>query len=380
MKKGLLERFEKYQRIALMFQGGGALGAYQVGVYKALEQEGCVPTWICGVSIGSINGALIAGNPPGKRLERLEEFWSLVTSRPLGAFEPAENKMGKLATAISGMSTVMLGQPGFFQPNIVSPWLSMPGSQSAISYYDTSELRRTLRRLIDFDRLNSGEIRLSVGAVSVETGDNVFFDTNLERLTVDHIMASGALPPALPMVKIGDSSYWDGGIVDNTPLQYLLDQEERLSSLVFLVELFKAAGEIPRQMSEVETRQKDITYSSRTRQATHGFKKALELRRKLAHAYQRIAADQRSEEEKLFSEAYAEEGVVNLIELIYQSRRDESNTKDYEFSRSMMEFHMEVGYMDAQSMLAHLDWLDLPSIEQGVVIHRLHVDDLTKRQ
>ena len=374
MKTHLTEQFAKYGRVALMLQGGGALGSYQVGVYKALEEAGCHPCWICGVSIGSINGALIAGNPPEKRLERLAEFWSLVTSRPLGIFEPAESPAGRLAATVSGLSTMMLGQPGFFQPHLISPWMSMPGSKSATSYYDTSELEKTLNRLIDFDRLNNGEIRLSMGAVNVATGDNLFFDTLKERITVHHIMASGALPPAFPMVKIDDAFYWDGGLVSNTPLQYLLDQEENVSTLVFQVELFKAAGEIPEEMAEVETRMKEITYSSRTRQAAKGFKNALSLRSRLAKAYERLPSDQLTTEEKRLMKLYSEEGVVNLIQLIYQSRPHESDNKDYEFSRSTMQAHIDSGYQDAVKTLAHSEWLRMPTANQGVAFHRLHVD------
>ena len=367
-------QFAKYGRVALMLQGGGALGSYQVGVYKALTEAGCVPSWICGVSIGAINGALIAGNAPDKRFARLQEFWSLVTSRPLGAFEPTTSPLGKWAAAFSGLATMTMGQPGFFQPNVVNPWFSAPGSKSATSYYDTSELHKTLERLIDFERLNSGETRLSVGAVNVATGDNVFFDTQKERLTPEHIMASGALPPALPMVKIGDDYYWDGGIVSNTPLQYLLDQEEEISSLVFQVELFKAAGAIPEQMSQVETRQKDITYSSRTRQAAHGFKHALALRRQLAEAYKRIPVSKLNAEEKKLMNSFSNAGVVNLIQLIYQSRPGESDNKDFEFSRSTMEAHSGAGYLDAVKTLSHPKWLEMPTPEQGVAFHRLHVD------
>ena len=250
----------------------------------------------------------------------------------------------------------------------------MPGSKSATSYYDTSELEKTLNRLIDFDRLNNGEIRLSMGAVNVATGDNLFFDTLKERITVHHIMASGALPPAFPMVKIDDAFYWDGGLVSNTPLQYLLDQEENVSTLVFQVELFKAAGEIPEEMAEVETRMKEITYSSRTRQAAKGFKNALSLRSRLAKAYERLPSDQLTNEEKRLMKLYSEEGVVNLIQLIYQSRPHESDNKDYEFSRSTMQAHIDSGYQDAVKTLAHSEWLRMPTANQGVAFHRLHVD------
>jgi NTE family protein len=360
-KLDIAKQLAKYDRVALMLQGGGALGSYQVGVYQALAEANCLPSWICGVSIGAINGAIIAGNAPDKRLAKLQEFWSLVTSR-------------EVMPAFSGLMTMMMGQPGFFQPNVVSPWFAMQGSQAATSYYDTSELHKTLDKLIDFGRLNSGEVRLSVGAVNVGTGDNVFFDTEKERLSAEHIMASGALPPALPMVKIGDDYFWDGGIVSNTPLQYLLDEEDDKSQLVFQVELFKAAGAIPQTMQQVETRQKDITYSSRTRQATHGFQHALRLRSKLAEAYKRIPAAKLSAAEKKLMHDYSDAGVVNLIQMIYQSKPDESGNKDYEFSKSTMEAHVAAGYADAQQTLAHSDWLDKPTAAQGVAFHRLHID------
>jgi NTE family protein len=343
----LSKQLAKYERVALMLQGGGALGSYQVGVYRALAEANCLPSWICGVSIGAINGALIAGNAPDKRLIKLQEFWSLVTSR-------------EVMPAFSGLATMMLGQPGFFQPNIVSPWLAMQGSAAATSYYDTSDLYKTLNRLIDFERLNSGETRLSVGAVNVGTGDNVFFDTAKERLSAEH--------------KIGDAYFWDGGIVSNTPLQYLLDEEDDKSSLVFQVELFKAAGTIPETMQQVETRQKDITYSSRTRQATHGFKNALVLRSKLAEAYKRIPAAKLSVAEKKLMHDYSDAGVVNLIQMIYQSKPDESRNKDYEFSKPTMEAHVAAGYADAVKTLSHTDWLGKPTTAEGVAFHRLHID------
>jgi NTE family protein len=357
----LAKQLAQYERVALMLQGGGALGAYQVGVYQALDEANCLPSWICGVSIGAINGAIMAGNAPEKRLAKLQEFWSLVTSR-------------EVLPAFSGLTTMMFGQPGFFQPNIVSPWFAMQGSQAATSYYDASELHKTLTRLIDFERLNSGETRLSVGAVNVGTGDNVFFDTQKERLSAEHIMASGALPPALPMVKIGDDYFWDGGIVSNTPLQYLLDEEDDKSSLVFQVELFEAAGAIPQTMQAVETRRKDITYSSRTRQAAHGFERTLWLRRQLADAYKRIPAAKLSIEEKKRMHDYADAGIVNLIQLIYKSKPCEGGDKDYEFSKLTMQAHQAAGYADALKTLGHTEWLDKPTTAEAVSFHRLHID------
>jgi NTE family protein len=364
----------RYQRVALMLQGGGALGSYQLGVYKALAEAQCLPSWICGVSIGAINGALIAGNAPEKRLERLEEFWSLIahrSSQPLGLQPPFDFFQG-WGTTLSSLMTMALGQKGFFAPRALNPWFAVPDVSSATSFYATSQLRDTLLRLVDFDRLNSGETRLSVGAVNVATGNNVFFDTAKEKLTPEHIMASGALPPALPMVQIGDDFYWDGGIVSNTPLQYLLDQDDDLSSLVFQVDLFSAKGQIPTQMMQVMARHKDITYSSRTRQATTAFKRVLSLRALLADALKRVPENLRKPGEQELMRDYADAGVVNLIQLIYQGPDNGCDNKDYEFSRESMLAHVETGYADTLKTLARSEWFDMPEAAHGVVDHDIH--------
>lgn len=370
--RSIAEQAARYQRVALMLQGGGALGAYQVGVYKALAETGCFPSWICGVSIGAINGALIAGNAPEKRVERLEEFWSLVAGRPIWPFEQSANAMREWSTVASAWMTLAMGQPGFFRPRMINPWLLPTDADGSTSFYDSSELRSTLLRLIDFDRLNSGETRLSVGAVNVGNGNNVFFDTAKERLEPEHIMASGALPPALPMVKIGEDYFWDGGIVSNTPLQYLLDEDVDASTLVFQVDLFSARGVVPRQMSQVMSRQKDITYSSRTRQATTAFKRILSLRRQLAEALRRVPANRLLPGEKELMRDYADAGVVNLVQLIYQGKHFEGDSKDYEFSRDSMREHVQSGYADTTATLAHPEWLDPPSADDGIVEHDVH--------
>ncbi len=362
-----------------MLQGGGALGAYQVGVYKALAEADCLPSWICGVSIGAINGAIIAGNAPDKRVERLEEFWSLITRASPWPTAGLPNDVQTWVSAASAWMTITMGQPGFFRPHTKNPWLPNDNTASATSLYDTAELRATLEHLIDFDRLNSGETRFSVGAVNVETGNNVFFDTQKERLGPEHIMASGALPPALPMVKIGKAHYWDGGIVCNTPLQYLLEEDGDLTTLVFQVDLFSARGALPTQMSQVATRQKDIIYSSRTRQVTTAFKRVLSLRAQLADALKRVPANRLHPGEAALMQDYADAGVINLVQLIYQMKPFEGDTKDYEFSRESMTRHQQAGYDDTVATLAHPEWLDLPSAADGVVEHDVHRATRSKR-
>jgi NTE family protein len=371
-KNSISKPAARYDRVALMLQGGGALGAYQVGVYKALAQADCLPDWVCGVSIGAINGAIIAGNAPDKRVEKLEEFWSFVTHRAGWIAPPSSDAWRTWTSAASTWMTITMGQPGFFKPRVNLPWASNADAGHTTSLYDTSELRNTLLRLVDFDLLNSGKTRLSVGAVNVETGNNIFFDTLKERLTPEHIMASGALPPALPMVKIGNAHYWDGGIVSNTPLQYLLDQEEDMSALVFQVDLFNAKGSLPTNLQQVAARQKDITYSSRTRHATTAFKRVLSLRKQLADALQRVPASRLRPGEAELMRDYQDAGVINLVQLIYQSKPYESDTKDYDFSGELMQVHSQAGYADTLATLAHPDWLAKPSAHDGVVDHDVH--------
>ena len=375
LRPSIHEVAARYDRVALVLQGGGALGSYQVGVYEALHEAGCDPTWISGVSIGAINAALIAGNPPERRMERLEAFWSRMTERRIWPWTPEGDGFRDLRNRSSALMTMLLGQPGFFKPQAFNPWLLPAGAPGATSFYDSGELRHTLEELVDFDRLNNGQQRVSVGAVNVATGNIVFFDTHHQRIGPEHIMASGALPPALPMVEIDGEHYWDGGIVSNTPLQYLLDQEEDLSSLVFQVDLFNARGPIPRQMSEVSARHKDITYSSRTRQTTDAFKRILALRMRVLDALQRVPAYQLRPGEAELIQDYADAGVVNIVQLIFQPKSYAGEAKDYEFSGTSMREHRASGYHDTQRTLRHPDWLLPPSTEMGICVHDVHRDD-----
>ena len=245
-------------RLAIVLQGGGALGAYQAGVYQALHEAGLEPDWVAGVSIGGINGAIIAGNPPAVRLERLREFWETITGRDAWLFTPSGDDARKFRNTWSAMLTTVHGQPGFFDVNVPGPWLSPRGAKGATSFYDSAPLRQTLSRLVDFKRINRRETRFAVGAVNVATGNFNYFDNAETEIVLDHVMASGALPPGLPMIEIGTDSYWDGGLVSNTPLQHLLDNIGPANTAVFQVDLFSARGIVPRDMYDVLARQKDI--------------------------------------------------------------------------------------------------------------------------
>ncbi|HXP76459.1 MAG TPA: patatin-like phospholipase family protein [Stellaceae bacterium] len=364
-----------YDRVALVLQGGGALGAYQAGVYHALSEAGCEPNWLSGVSIGAINASIIAGNKPEDRLARLRDFWDLVSGRKIWAYTPDEDFFRTLRNHTSALMTLSMGQPGFFEPRLLVPWLHPPGSSEALSYYDSRQLAGTLEDLIDFDLLNGGTTRLTVGAVNVRSGNFIYFDNAEEPLDARHIMASGALPPALPAVKIAGEHYWDGGIVSNTPLQYLLEQDDDLSTLVFEVDLFSARGSLPRDMRDVMGRHKDIMYSSRTRQSTDQFRKLHGLKRRLGTALAKLPAELRdADDERLLAEL-SRMAAINIIHLIYQQKSYEGHAKDYEFSGTSMREHWEAGYHDTQRTLRHPDWVAPSTNADSVVVHDLHRDD-----
>ena len=256
-----------FERIALLLQGGGALGAYQGGVYQALTEANLHPNWVAGISIGAINSALIAGNPPERRVERLRAFWETISTPPPGVvyfgLDPRDETTHRLVNQARAFGTLVAGAPGFFTPRLPPPYLHPPGSPGALSYYDVTPLKATLERLADFDRINSGEMRFSVGAVNVRSGNFVYFDNMTHRIGPEHVIASGSLPPSFPATVIDGEHYWDGGLVSNTPLQWVLDSRPRVDTLVFQIDLWNARGELPRDLMEAELRQKEIRYSSR---------------------------------------------------------------------------------------------------------------------
>lgn len=362
----------------LVLQGGGALGAYQAGVFESLSTVYREPTWLAGISIGAINAALIAGNPAHRRVARLREFWDLVSSRP-GA--SGMTKYGGLMHSLlareslneaSAAQAMWLGVPGFFTPRYPPPPLQPPGTTEAISFYDTAPLRATLERLVDFDLVNSGPVRLSVGAVNVRTGNFEYFDSTKQRIDARHVMASGALPPGFAPVEIDGEHYWDGGLVSNTPLQYVLDQPGQRRCLVFQVDLFAATGALPTTLPEVVEREKDIRFSSRTRLNTSN-----ELDRQvIAQAAQRLVtklppALRNDPDARALAQLCGPSG-VDVVHLIYRSKHYETQAKDYEFSRLSMEDHWEAGKADMTHTLHDPRWVNHQPSASGV-----HVFDLT---
>ncbi len=359
-------------RIGLVLQGGGALGAYQAGVYQALHEAGHEPDWIAGVSIGSVNAALIAGNPREQRLDRLREFWDTITARPLGLLPPDGDVARRLYNAASSLTTTLLGQPAFFSPLFPGPWLSPRGSRQATSLYDSAPLRETLARLVDFDRINRGRIRVAVGATNVASGNFSYFDTATVALRAEHILASGALPPALPMVRVGSDWFWDGGLVSNTPLQHLLDNARGDDMLVFQVDLFSARGELPRDMLEVMARQKDIMYSSRTRAVTQYHMRLLNSQRRLKTLLDRLPEEMLDDDERALKRELRALPSYSILHLIYQEAAYESQVKDFEFSATSMREHWEAGLRDTRQTLMHKDWLQVPTGDVGIAVHDVH--------
>ncbi len=361
----------------LVLQGGGALGAYQAGVYESLAALGHSPDWVAGISIGAINAALIAGNPPERRVERLREFWEGVSSFPFPAHPlPASaSAVGGARDAVNETNAAMamlFGVTGFFKPRVPAAPFLPPGSLASISYYDTEPLKATLERLVDFDLLNSGRVRCSVGAVDIVSGNFRYFDTDDRRHPIDarHIMASGALPPGFPPIEIDGAFYWDGGIVSNTPLQYVLDQPGTRSRLVFQVDLFAAQGEMPATLAEANEREKDIRFSSRTRlNTTYELKRQATLQA-AKRLVAKLPASLRDDPDAKALAALPAEAAVSVVHLIYRSKHYESQSKDYEFSRASMIEHWASGITDTQTSLEDPRWAkrELPS-------HGVHVFD-----
>jgi NTE family protein len=363
----------------LVLQGGGALGSYQAGAYAALCRHSFDPVWIAGISIGAINAAIIAGNPKERRAERLKEFWELVSSpvlwRPIVKGDDSRTAFNEASAAW----IATFGVPGFFTPRIPpAPWWPR-GSPQSISYYDTAPLRATLLKLVDFDLINSKQVRLSVGAVNVRTGNFAYFDNTTQKIGPEHIMASGALPPGFPPVEIDGEHYWDGGLVSNTPLDYVLEQEKVEDLLIFQVDLFSARGQLPDSILEAQEREKDIRYSSRTRLITDANKKLHNTRKALRELIARLPADLKSDPLVATLSEAAKENTVTVIHLIYKSKAFESGSKDYDFSRIGVLEHWRAGEEDVRETMQHPECFEKPQAGETMVAYDL-TGDGKKRQ
>jgi NTE family protein len=383
-----LESARKYEAIALMLQGGGALGSYQCGVYEGLHKAGIVPNWFAGISIGAINAAILAGNAPEQRLERLYAFWRRISipAIPFGhqLFKwqealrkklPLENSTLAFANAQGALAALLFGQSGFFVPRFPPPYVGVGHVESSTSFYDTAPLKSTLEEFVDFDRINTGEVRFSVGAVNVRNGNFIYFDNfgkHKRTIRAEHVMASGALPPAFAPIEIDGEHYWDGGIVSNTPLDHVLSFIPRRDSLVFQVDLWRAQGMLPRNIMEVLERQKDIQYSSRTRFGTKVVQRFQDLRTTLNALLKEIPADHVTAEMRAELEPWLSDRVYNIIHLIYKTKPFEEQYKDYAFAPSTMAEHWRAGLADMHATLAHPEFFVPPSRRVGVVTHDVH--------
>ena len=334
---------------------------------------------LTGLPIGAINGALIAGNAPEARVDKLRAFWERVTTKPYCDWSQhlllAKNDaVRQWLNQMSANLALVSGAPGFFTPRFPAPWLHGAGTMGAPSIYDTSGLKATLEELIDFDRLNASATRFSIGAVNVRSGNLVYFDTEAHTIAPEHIMASGALPPGFPAIEIEGEHYWDGALVSNTPLQWMGDSHAHRDTLAFQVDLWSARGELPRTLAEVSTRQKEIQYSSRTRAGTDSFKYEQRLRRALADLLEQLPEPlQKSPEAQLLRTA-ADHKVYNIVHLIYRAKTYEGHSKDYEFSRASMQEHWRAGYDDAVRTLSHPEVLQRPTNHEGVFTFDLDRD------
>jgi len=341
------------KKIALVLQGGGALGSYQAGVYEALSTSQYLPDWVAGISIGAINAAVIAGNPPGKRVECLKAFWEGITA-PSSLWPISSCAIAGDHRRASSLNALMFGQPGFFAPRPPLHWLL---GAASTSYYDTRALKDTLERLVDFDRINAREIRFSIGAVNVRTGNFAYFDNAQMTIRPEHVMASGALPPGFPAVEIDGECYWDGGLVSNTPLQYVVEYIPRRSRLTFQVDLFHASGRRPADLEEVSEREKDIRYSSRTRAATDTLRLMHDVRHNINNLWDQLPDNLRETPEAKFLYHFGCVTTMDIVQLIYRPTRVQGYAKDYEFSRATMRARWAQGLADARTTLLASPWL-----------------------
>lgn len=358
-----------YGQTVLVLQGGGALGPYQAGAYEVMHAQGIRPDWVSGISIGAINGAIIAGNRPGDRIDALRTFW-----RTVGICLPGEDTADRndvsdyTYRSLSGAWALTAGIPGFYRPWFLPPWFNLPGLEQAISFYDTAPLRQTLLDLVDFERINRRETRLSVGAVNVRTGNFVYFDNTEREIGPEHIMASGALPPAFAPVMIDGEPYWDGGLVSNTPLSYVLDNGVAKDTLIFQIDLYTASGPDPATLDEVEERRKEIIYSSRTRLNTTAFLEKYRLRNKIRALARHVSPEVRAQ---VLGDDTADafNGRVTLVHLINRANRREIQSKDYEFWRRSLDAHWQDGMRDAAVAMQADSWRQLSDPENGLAIY-----------
>ncbi len=354
-------------QVVLVLQGGGALGAYQVGVYEAMHDAGIDPDWVIGTSIGAINAALIAGNARNDRVECLNSFWSHVET-PAAVAGPLD-WLG-MGNVVGNMTTVMRGIPAFFEPNLAA----LRGSRASVgvenaAYYSTDPLRRTLADLVDFDSLSAGPTRLTVGAVNANTGAMRYFDSREEAIAIDHVMASGALPPAFPAVRIDGQPYWDGGIYSNTPIEAVLEDHPRRDSLIFAVNVWHQTGPEPESIWQVMSRQKDIQYASRADTHIAKQKQIHHLRHVIRELTKQLPASRQADPHVKELTSWGCSTTMHVAHLIAPRIDGEDHTKDIDFTASGIRARREAGYADTLRMIERSPWHAPTDPMEGVIEH-----------
>ncbi len=364
----------KLGQVVLVLQGGGALGAYQAGVYQALDEAGIEPDWVIGTSIGAINAGIIAGNKPENRLPRLQEFWTRMRHGALTQMASAIPGWGPFA---ANAMTATSGVKGFFEPNpwaMMTGWLSM--APEATGFYSTAPLDKTLNELIDTDLLQSCSTRLTVGAANVQSGEMRYFDSRDGALSVRHIMASGALPPAFPAVRIDGELYWDGGILSNTPVEAVFDDNPRRSGLVFAVHIWSPSGPEPDSIQRVLSRQKDLTYASRASAHILRQKQIHKLRHVIAELAGKLTDEQRAEVPGLAG--YGCLTRMHVVRLLAPPLAGEDHSKDIDFSAEGISARWAAGYADTVRVLAQEPWTHEFDPMEGLILHEAEAGTMIK--
>lgn len=372
-----------YEEVVYVLQGGGALGAYQVGIAEALTEGGYAPDWVVGTSIGAINAAIIAGNEPSEQIVKLKKFWDIISRPTLPLFIENET-MRRLHNSWSAYCCLLFGQTNFFSPRWPSPAFSLSNTPDSISFYDTKELRATLERLIDFDRINYGETRLSLGVVEVRTGQRHYFDNKEDKIGPEHIMASGALPPGFPAVEIDGKMYWDGGLSSNTPLAHVIRgqisyEHDLRSSLCFSMQLFDSYGLLPTSLDEVLKRQKDITYASQHMREIQTRKEIHRLRAAIRRLSEEIPEDRKLIPEIKSIIEHNKPVMMHLVRFLYRGKTTDLSSKDYEFSKLSVGEHMLTGYEDGKASILASPWLVPIPDTGGIFLHDIS-DLATKKE
>jgi NTE family protein len=354
-------------QVVLVLQGGGALGSYQVGVYQALHEAGIEPNWIIGTSIGAINASLIAGNRIEHRMAQVEEFWRRMQREPQWMFPTV---WPGAYEAQCYWATLLGGLPGFFTPNPLAfcgPHYPLGAEQAG--FYSTAPLEKTLNELVNFSLLACCKPRLTVGAANVRTSEMRYFDTSKSELTVKHIIASGALPPAFPAVRIDGEFYWDGGILSNTPTEAIFDDYPRRNSLIFAVHMWSPQGSEPETIWEVLHRHKDIQYSSRVASQIARQQQVHRLRHVITELAKHVPEAARESEAVQDLVGYGCLTQMHVVHLLAPPHENDNHTKDVDFTPSGIRRRWEAGYEDMRRALERKPWEGEFDALEGVVLH-----------